>query len=163
MGYQCGEDDEGGPHHCPADCGTACGNGTCDRGESPVTCAEDCKHQVCGNAVCEPADGGPEACPQDCGSFCGNCECEPEQGETFLECPIDCGFCGDGLCSGCPKLNERPETCTADCCTVAEGGEVCNGEDDDCDGETDEDTVGPGHHCDDGDPCTADTCSANVG
>ena len=43
-------------------------------------------------------------------------------------------------------------------CTPSNGGiETCNGLDDDCDGQTDEDT------CDDGDPCTYDVCIPGAG
>ncbi len=151
LGYACNES----PQTCPEDCGTACGNGTCDRGESSWSCLEDCKKKVCGNGVCEGSDGGPDACPQDCASFCGDCKCEPERGETGFDCPIDCGYCGDGECSLCRNLNETEESCREDCCRPKT--EICNDIDDDCDGETDEDT------CDDGDPCTRDLCDSETG
>ncbi len=130
LGFGCGEN----PSTCPEDCGNACGDGTCDRGETTLSCAEDCKRQVCGNGICEPTDGGPVDCPNDCAEFCGNCECGTK--ESFLDCPIDCGSCGDGVCSGCAALNEDRYTCPADCCLPE--SEVCNGEDDDCDGAVDE-------------------------
>ncbi len=134
LGFGCGEN----PDTCPDDCGTACGNGICDRGESPFSCAEDCKKQVCGNGVCEPTDNGPDECPQDCKGYCGNCECEPGRGEFLFNCPTDCGSCGDGFCSTtCEHLKESPETCPEDCCEPEP--EVCgNLMDDDCDGQVDE-------------------------
>jgi len=109
MGYACGE----GPDNCGADCGTSCGNGTCDKGEAPDSCPDDCARFVCGNGVCEPGDGGPEGCPADCGIACGNCKCEG--GEDFVACPIDCGYCGDGICSPCAQLGEETGKCVADC------------------------------------------------
>ena len=109
LGFACGEN----PDSCPADCGTACGDGTCARGESPASCAEDCKRQVCGNGQCEPGDGGPDLCATDCAAACGNCVCEG--GEDFLACPIDCGWCGDGVCSLCPHRGEGTTTCPLDC------------------------------------------------
>ena len=148
FGYECGED----PQTCPNDCGTACGDGVCEAGENPFNCDQDCLTKVCGNGVCEGPDGGPELCPQDCGAFCGNCECEPDRGEFVANCPIDCGFCGDGVCSACAVLGEDASACFEDCCEPVT--EYCNGEDDDCDGEIDEeDALGcVGYHADeDGD------------
>ncbi|MBM4398415.1 MAG: putative metal-binding motif-containing protein, partial [Deltaproteobacteria bacterium] len=132
-GYGCGED----PASCPEDCGSVCGNKTCDKGESPQTCPDDCAWKACGNGVCEPEDGGPAECPQDCGATCGDCTCE--KGEDWHGCPVDCGFCGDGVCSACAGLGEDPASCPKDC---AYGAEVCNGKDDDQDGETDEEDAG---------------------
>ncbi len=105
---------------CPADCGTACGNKACDKGESPATCAIDCQWQVCGNGICEPMDGGPSKCPSDCGASCGNCTCE--KGESFADCPIDCGSCGDGVCSSCALLQEDAVHCPVDCAESGKPG-----------------------------------------
>jgi len=106
-GYDCFESAE----TCPADCGTACGNHKCDKGESPATCAEDCHWQACGNGACEASDGGPAKCPQDCAGSCGDGSCN--KGEDFVGCPLDCGYCGDGICSN--NLGETSATCVADC------------------------------------------------
>ena len=140
VGYACGED----PATCPVDCGTACGDGVCERGESPEVCVPDCKRFVFGIGVCEPTDGGPETCPEDCGAACGDCACEP--GEDFVSCPIDCGFCGDGVCTMCAHVAEDPERCPADC-AGAPVGETCNDRDDDGDGRTDEGFPGLGRAC----------------
>jgi hypothetical protein len=109
LGYGCGEN----PDACEEDCGADCGNGTCDRGEHPVWCPQDCKRQHCGNHACEPTDGGPEGCPADCAPKCGDCRCQGTEG--WLACPIDCGFCGDGVCGPCPAARETAETCPLDC------------------------------------------------
>lgn len=130
LGYGCME----GPDNCPQDCGQPCGNGDCERGETPYSCPDDCRHQVCGNGVCEPTDGGPDECPLDCSSACGDCVCAGD--EDFQSCPIDCGSCGDGVCSYCGLMGET-ERCAADCDQAA-GNEACNGLDDDGDGTTDE-------------------------
>ncbi len=135
-GYACGEN----PDTCKLDCGTACGNGKCDKSESPTTCPQDCLHDVCGNGICEPADGGPDKCPEDCGAACGNCVCD--KGESTSNCPTDCGFCGDGVCSFCPKAGEDATTCAADC----KGSDCVPGT--------------PGA-CDDGNACTVDSCTPN--
>jgi hypothetical protein len=140
IGYACGED----PATCPTDCGSACGNGSCERGENPEVCIPDCKRFVCGNRVCEPTDGGPEGCPIDCAAACGDCACEA--GEDFLGCPIDCGFCGDAVCSMCAHVAEDPVRCPADCAGTPTV-ERCNGRDDDADGATDEGYPGLGLVC----------------
>lgn len=59
-----------------ANCGTCCGNGTCD----PAETCNDC-----------PADCGP------CGDPCGDGECSEE--ETCASCPTDCGFCEGDCCN----------------------------------------------------------------
>jgi len=86
-------------------------------------CPQDCLHKVCGNGVCEGPDGGPDECPADCGAFCGNCSCELSRGESLFNCPTDCGFCGDGVCSVCARLQESPMSCPSDCC--APDDEAC--------------------------------------
>ncbi len=156
VGFACGEE----PRSCPADCGTGCGDETCAKGESPVSCPSDCKRFVCGNGVCEPTDGGPEGCPEDCGASCGNCVCEG--GEGFADCPVDCGYCGDGVCSYCGHIDEAGQ-CPDDCEAGQPEPEICNGIDDDNDGETDEGASDPGGGCDDEDPCTEDVCAGAEG
>ena len=66
--------------------------------------------------------------------------------------------CGDGTCDA----DETCESCEADCgacndCVPTD--EICNGADDDCDGETDEGAT----ICDDGIGCTADVCEGAAG
>ncbi len=134
-GYQCGEN----PTTCPKDCGTACGNQVCDKGEDPATCPEDCNWKVCGNHKCDGGEG-PDTCPEDCATACGDCLCQG--GEDFDSCPVDCGWCGDGVCSNCALANETTETCANDC-----SFKECN-------------PKFKGPQCNDGEPCTYDTCSA---
>ena len=70
-----------------------CGNGSCDPGENPSSCPQDCK--------------GP---PPVCGDgFCTG-------GENILSCPKDCEgqpqpYCGDGKCS----YPENKNNCAKDC------------------------------------------------
>jgi hypothetical protein len=106
MGPQCDED----PVKCPSDCGLACGNGTCDKGENPSLCPDDCQKNACGNGTCD-FNESPQGCPEDCKPSCGNCACDG--GEDYMTCPVDCGYCGDGICSQCVK--ESKETCPRDC------------------------------------------------
>ena len=108
--------------NCPDDCHpAACGNGTCEPGESVWQCPADCLHGACGNHVCEPTDGGPQGCPEDCAATCGNCVCEGT--ESSATCPVDCGYCGDGVCSPCPLQAENQQTCPKDCSDVPVPGE----------------------------------------
>ncbi len=136
VGYECGEN----PSTCPQDCQSPCGDKICEKGENPQNCPEDCAWKSCGNFICEPEDGGPTNCPTDCKPGCGNCICE--KGEDFTTCPVDCGYCGDGICSTCTAAGENPLTCGADC-----KGEEC--------------TLNAPGACDDGNPCTTDSCTNN--
>jgi hypothetical protein len=138
-----------------------CGNGTCEAGEDPCGCPEDCEAR-CGNGVCEVANAeNCLSCPSDCNGEQGG---QPDLrfccGSGAGRNPVDCGdprcwaggsscegaCCGDGFCdvgeNGCdcpddcgrPASSERPDlTC---------GDQIDN----DCDGLAD---------CDDPD-CAAD-------
>jgi len=106
-------------------CGS-CGNGTCDPGEFPATCAGDCR---CGDGACAPSEVG--TCPVDCGT-CGNGTCDP--GESASTCQADCGGAGDGRCGldeawaepgdcGCPDAAYYPQVfaiCGDGVCSEAE-------------------------------------------
>jgi predicted RNA-binding protein with TRAM domain len=125
---------------CPEDCGSCCGNGTCepDYGEDCGTCEDDCG-ACCGNGTCEPGrDETCDTCPDDCGACCGNGTCEEEYDEDCGTCPDDCGdCCGNGTCEA-----DRDETCDTcpddcgDCCgngtCEADYGEDCETCEDDC-------------------------------
>ncbi len=105
---ECGEVAECLPSTKPA-----CGNGTCDAGETPNSCAQDCKQTgpVCGNTVCESGET-TSSCPQDCkqsGPVCGNGVCE--SGETKTSCAKDCGtVSAAGDCSGSIDYNTLKST-----------------------------------------------------
>jgi hypothetical protein len=97
-----------------------------------------------GDACCEQFDSipfveDPEGdCNQDEGLFvcakCGDQQCQVEWEENACNCPMDCmsGDCGSGA-----DCNEGKSCFKGECiyCTP----EVCNGLDDDCDGDIDED------------------------
>ncbi len=93
---------------------SACGDGTCDDGETCSTCPLDCGWcRTCGDGTCDPGETC-SSCPQDCGS-CATCpDGYCDDGETCLSCPADCGVCptcGDGKCNG----TENCTNCPADC------------------------------------------------
>jgi V8-like Glu-specific endopeptidase len=112
---------------CPADCttGPVCGNGTCESGETSASCAADCYvAPVCGNGTCEPGETAA-GCPVDCAMVtCGDGKCEAP--ETSESCPVDCDMstpsnCGDGDCTG----SESEGTCPADCAVESCGNGSC--------------------------------------
>jgi len=121
------------PFNCPLDCqAAACGDGLCSFSEGlnlDNPCLPDCAKYGCGNGVCEQGESaiGDDACIVDCGSACGDCVCAG--GEDNASCRVDCGWCGDGVCSPCPDMVESPETCPADCGHLS-CGPVCE-----CDNE----------------------------
>jgi hypothetical protein len=119
----CGDgscDDGETPESCAADCAVTCGDGTCDGGESAASCPQDCGN-TCGDGRCEGAES-PATCPDDCAaSACGDGECLPP--EDVASCPRDCGAsCGNGEC----EPGESVDTCAADCGSTC-GDSVCDG------------------------------------
>ena len=144
----------------------------------PCGAAEDCAGEGT-EAVCVlyPDEG------RFCGAACeGHQDC-PEgyacmdaltvDGAAVKQCVHDDGVCpcsataiALGLTTPCDRANEWG-TCAGsracgpaglgDCTAPIPGEDVCDGEDNDCDGETDEGT------CDDGNPCTEDTCNGSGG
>ena len=135
---------------------------------SPESCAGDTP-----NACVPYADGG---------SFCGGAcdlnnpcpggyacqEVETSTGGLSYQCVATSGVCScstlainSSAATPCYEENEHgvcegSRLCGVEglsaCDAATPAAEICNGVDDDCDGATDNDT------CDDGNPCTADTC-----
>ena len=103
-----------------------CGNGKCDSacGETVATCSVDCAG--CGDGICEPGEG-PKTCAVDCCGACGDGICKGyDCGENPTSCPLDCGSaCGNGKCD----KGESPQTCAEDCKKQACGNGVCEPED----------------------------------
>jgi hypothetical protein len=137
-----------------------CGNGTCDYGESCITCSEDCiSSQSAGTCAscfkgecdgyCHPVKEGPD-CPDCVPSYCcGDGTCQGA--EDCYSCEVDCGpppYCGDDSCGS----DEDQCTCPEDCGTPPTYETSCNDrEDNDCDGATD---------CDDNDCDTDPACQS---
>lgn len=108
-----------------------CGNGVCESGESPTSCAADCKtasgscNGMCGKAsgscYCDTQCKSSNDCCADydkyCGSstgpVCGNGKCE--SGEAASNCTADCGgsssMCPNGKC----EAGETEASCPQDC------------------------------------------------
>ncbi len=118
-------------------CGSACGAGkTCPSGYS-------CKEVATTEGI------AVKQCMKDGGL----CECSPTAIELKLSTP--CSHANEqGLCEGIRVCG--PDGLSA-CDAKIPSEEVCNGLDEDCDGEVDEST------CDDGNSCTTDGCDAQKG
>ncbi len=138
---------------------------------------------------CQSAVGTEDVCVDygESGSFCGGaclsdgeCPWGFSCGETLTvdgistkQCVADAGVCpctatsvALSLWTPCEVTNELgtcagKRVCTeaglTDCDAATPVNEECDGEDNDCDGQVDEGT------CDDGNPCTADSCAAADG
>ncbi len=133
----CFEDDGDGGAAGAADSADIVTDGTlaepCPLGEK-CPCEADAE---CESGVCIDAKDGAKHCAQPCGDGC-------EDGYTCEQIVPGGGLPGEATPTGEGVWVCVPEPCTLD--------EKCDGKDNDCDGETDEET------CDDGNPCTIGGC-----
>ena len=84
---------------------------------------------VCGDMICSAAVETPINCPADCGT-CGNGICETS--ESVVTCPGDCGggpVCGNLVCEAGENATNCPGDCGVGCgdgtCTPPEDCNSC--------------------------------------
>ena len=97
---------------------------------------------------------------QQCVADAGSCPCTGKSAALALWTPCEVtnewGACGGKRVCGAEGLG--------DCDAATATQESCNGLDDDCDGDIDEPVLDPpASLCDDGNPCTVDTCNGAAG
>ena len=154
----------------------------------PCSGANDCESTGGAEDACVSYGEGGNFCGGTCQKT-GDCpwgfSCQNSltvEGVEVLQCVNDAGVCpcteasvASGLSTPCKVENEfglcdGKRVCTddglGDCDAPVPGPEVCNGLDDDCNGEIDEPNLVDGlyvHVCDDSNECTADTCFGEEG
>ncbi len=175
----------------PANCNN---NGTCNPGEDCQSCPSDCAQvsgASCGNGLCEAGDGeNCTNCPADCAgktkgktAFC----CGAPGGTNNIGCGLDVNdtrcidasanlfcretarvsaCCGDALCEGAETISSCANDCdpNAACTATGVSETLCNGADDDCDSQIDEDYASSPTSCGVG-VCSASgstTCNGGV-
>ena len=138
-----------------ADCAVVGIPGVCiDYGAAGSFCGAECADGVCPPGFsCMPAHSVDGSTSKQCVSDAGECACSATAVALGLSTP--CEVTSEiGVCVG--KRTCGPQGLSAcDAKTPAE--ETCNGMDDDCDGDADEQT------CDDANPCTKDSCDPATG
>ena len=124
-------------------------------GDEGTFCGGPCGEDVdCPSGyVCEDVESISGAVLNQCVPMTGVCDCTDRSVELGLSTP--CSQATEfGTCEGFRVCTDEG---LADCNAAAPGAELCNGLDDDCDGDVDEDT------CDDGNFCTEDICHGEDG
>lgn len=160
----------------------ACGPGTCSGCCRGATCVQGDQHQACGTSgaacadcaassqVCSAGACAPPACTTNCP--CTGASCPPDYRDTGQLCARN-GDCSNGTCLPVGAKNVCTLGCTSsgacvpgwncspypgvsgDLCQCTPAAEVCNGKDDDCNGQVDDaydadrdcKTRGPGYAC----------------
>ncbi len=143
-------DGDGACNHEPLPNGTPCGEKKeCQDGDCVSNCVPDCTGKECGSDGCDGTCGtcqDQNACTLDLCQDGGTCLFAPgNQGQPCTAPGICLGLCQGGLCTETAK-------------------EVCNGQDDDCDGVADEaaDACPAGQHCE-GNACVPGCNPVNGG
>ena len=111
--------------------GGSCGDGVCDQGEGPSTCAADCQVSdgpgSCGDGVLDLAN---EAC--ECSVDVTQCSNDDDanlaiDGASGADC-VDMGYSGGRLgCINCQLVTSECTGCVADCLNKTCGGDGCGG------------------------------------
>ena len=131
----------------------------------------------CGGA-CAAGTGASKECPwgfsckkvetvdgvevEQCMADAGECPCTDTSVELGLWTPCELSN-EHGACTGKRACEEEG---LSECNAPVPAAEMCNGLDDDCDGEVDEPTLEGGDYvnlCDDGNDCTDDECAGEEG
>jgi len=131
---------------CPQDCGSCpepCPNGTCGPGEDPCNCPQDCGQpptsevlgSTCDDDLDNDCDGQMDCDDEDCQECTEDFDCDDGRFCNGTEVCVEC-WCGPGTspCANDECCDEAADTCTP--------GRLCTSD----------------AGCDDGDPCTVDTC-----
>lgn len=163
-------------HSCPGDCaqvsGASCGNGLCEAGdgENCATCAEDCAGKQKGSAskqFCCGFDDGQVGGPIGCGVDAADNRCIDSSANLFCRVTARLSAsCGDMLCEGAESISNCAIDCdpNAVCEPTGISETICNGADDNCNAQIDEDYAPTSTSCGVG-VCAASgntTCNGGV-
>ncbi len=144
-GVACGGGGDCVSGRCDGGVCASCVDGVKSGGETDVDCGGVCGDSCKDGEAC--GSGGDCVSGRCDGGVCASCvDGVKSGGETDVDCGGVCAGCGAGqACKvkadcGAPNTCEGGVCCAANACGTcgAAPAEVCNGQDDDCDGKTDE-------------------------